>query len=98
MSSGTTVTEMPAASVLTRQLINSQILTQHVAAADDVAGFEGRVDVGPPLVSMGTGLRDKQHQGLKCDRSHFEFTWTATNAETNVFVMNESDPKQFKRH
>lgn len=59
MASGPAVTEMPATSVFTRSGIDGQVLTEHVAAADDVTGFDGCVHIVPTLVAMGTGLPGK---------------------------------------
>lgn len=63
MTSGPAVTEMPTVAFITREGVNGQVLTQHVAAADDVTGFNGFVYVVPALVAMGAGLtrEDKRH-------------------------------------
>lgn len=59
MTSGPAVTEMPTIAFITREGVNGQVLTQHVAAADDVTGFDGFVYVVPALVAMGAGLPGK---------------------------------------
>lgn len=64
MAPGPALTEMPATSVFARIGIDGQVLTQHIAAANDLTGFDGCVHIGPLLVAMGTGLPGKQKHGL----------------------------------
>lgn len=57
MTSGPAIAEMPGASVAAA----TQVLTQHIATANNVTRFEGgSVHVGTPLVAMGTGLPGTQ--------------------------------------
>lgn len=60
MASGPTLAEVPVASVLARSCVDGQVLTQHVAAANDVTGFDGRVDVAAALVAMGARLMRRE--------------------------------------
>lgn len=60
VASGPTLAEVPVASVLTRSCVDGQVLTQHVAAANDVTGFDGRVDVAAALVAMGARLMRRE--------------------------------------
>lgn len=57
MASGSTLAEVPVASILTRSCVDGQVLTQHVAAANDVTGFDRRVDVAAALVAVGASLK-----------------------------------------
>lgn len=65
VASGSTLTEVPVASVLTWSWVDGQVLTQHVAAANDVTGFDRRVDVAAALVAMGASLK-RQKKCLFC--------------------------------
>lgn len=57
MASGSAIAEMPAPSIFTRFGVDSQVLAQHVATANDITGFEGCVHIGAALVTMGAGLQ-----------------------------------------
>jgi len=48
--------EAPVAVVLVGRRVHGEVLAHHVAAADDVARLQHRVDVGAPLVAVGAGL------------------------------------------
>lgn len=63
---GSTLTEVPLASVLTRSCVDGQVLTQHVAAANDESGFDGRVDVAAALVAMGARLKRQKSVCFAC--------------------------------
>lgn len=60
---GTTLAEVPVAPVFTGRLIDAQVLTEHVAAADNVPRFDAGVHVAPPLVPMAAGLPDTERNG-----------------------------------
>lgn len=60
VASGSTLTEVPVASVLTGSCVDGQVLTQHIAAANDVAGFDCCVDVAAALVAVGASLRKQK--------------------------------------
>lgn len=60
VASGPTLTEVPVASVLARSGVDGQVLAQHVAAANDVTGFDRRVDIAAALVAMGARLTRRE--------------------------------------
>lgn len=60
---GTTLAEVPVAPVFAGRLIDAQVLTEHVAAADDVPRFNVGVHVAPALVPMAAGLPDTERSG-----------------------------------
>lgn len=59
VAAGPTVAEVPVASVFAGRRIDVQVLTEHVAAADNVPRFDAGVHVVPALVAMGAGLVQK---------------------------------------
>lgn len=60
---GTTLAEVPVAPVFAGRRVDSQVLTEHVAAADYIPRFNGGVHVAPALVAMGAGLADAESNG-----------------------------------
>lgn len=56
---GPTLAEVPAAPVFEGGRIEGQVLTEHVAAAENIPRFNARVHVAPALVAMGAGLSQK---------------------------------------
>lgn len=52
----TTLAEVPVASVFAGSLIDAQVLTEHVASADNIPRFDAGVHVAPALVPMAAGL------------------------------------------
>lgn len=73
VASGPAGAEVPAVSFLGRCWVDGEVLTQHVAAADNVAGLSGSVHAGALLIAMGTGLQATQTKErdaeLKLERS-----------------------------
>lgn len=59
VAAGPTLAEVPVASVFPGRQIDAQVLTEHVAAADDIPSFNAGVHVVPALVAMGAGLVQK---------------------------------------
>lgn len=66
VASGSTLTEVPVASVLAGSCVDGQVLTQHVAAANDVTGFDCRVDVAAALVAVGASLEREKRVYFAC--------------------------------
>lgn len=56
VAAGPTVAEVPVAPVFAGRQIDAQVLTEHVAAADNIPRFNASVHVVPALVAMGAGL------------------------------------------
>lgn len=60
MASRSALTELPVPPVLIGLGVDGQVLTQDVAAADDVTRLLARVPKKPPLVAVGTSLHKQK--------------------------------------
>lgn len=57
MASGSALTEVPITSILVRKCVDGQVLTQDIAAADDVPGLLRGVNKQAPLIAMSARLK-----------------------------------------
>ena len=69
MASGSPLTEPPVPSIFIRGFINSEVLTQDVAATCDVTGLLSSVHKQTSLIAVSTGLQRRDSGISTQDRS-----------------------------
>lgn len=75
---GPTLAEVPVAPVFWGGRIEGQVLTEHIAAAENVPRFNAGVHVAPALVAMGAGLSQKSPGQPLQFRFNSTFGWLVT--------------------